>query len=129
MKIKLFLKLSSASLLAAAFSVDAAVIDFESLEHISTGVNNLDSPYLEAGYSFVDDVTPNNTFGVYGTLNTNFSGSTALFNRNTNGIPVSTGPQDHHPTTQLGTKFNEIFHQIPGFFPGVISMSQSCQVL
>ena len=98
MKIKLFLRLSSASLLAATFSVDAAVIDFESLEHVSPGVNNLDSPYLEAGYSFVDEVTPNNTFGVYGTLNTNFSGSTALFNRNTNGVT--------RLTRQDGTAFN-----------------------
>jgi len=62
----------------------AVVIDFQSLELVSSSVNNQGDSYSEDGYTLSE--TGVNVFATFGTLEARYSGSTALFSNTSNGI-------------------------------------------
>jgi hypothetical protein len=79
--------------LAIALSVSApaqaVVIDFESLRHDDANVANIGWFYQEADFQFLLEHTSfQPTFATFGTQESRFPGSTALFNR-TNGSTTS----------------------------------------
>jgi hypothetical protein len=67
----------------------ATTITFESLAQPGTGANTFAGPYIEAGYQFVNNVTPFD-FGNWQTGSANYPGSTALFNDRQTGITTLT---------------------------------------
>src|ERR1700736_4623396 len=67
----------------------ATTITFESLAQPGTGANTFTGPYIEAGFQFVNNVSPFD-FGNWQTGNANFPGSTALFNDRQTGITTLT---------------------------------------
>ncbi|MFM7437453.1 MAG: hypothetical protein ACKO2V_02450, partial [Snowella sp.] len=61
-------------------------IDFQSLEQVNNSVNYIGTTYTEKGFT-LDALPPNNSgFAVFGTLETRYPGSTALFNNTVSGI-------------------------------------------
>lgn len=66
-----------------AIPAHAAILDFESLESASSGNASIGDTYTEKGFT-LDDIspTPHNGFEVWGTLHSNYPGSTALYNNN-----------------------------------------------
>ncbi|MGD2052778.1 MAG: VPLPA-CTERM sorting domain-containing protein [Gammaproteobacteria bacterium] len=112
------------SLVAAALPAGAAVIDFETLKHDDGGVNNIDSPYIEAGYIIqdpgVEQGGDNNAFAVYGTDNPNFSGSTALYNRAVNGV-TSVSRQDGAAFNLFSIDLAELNGNVT--YPSVLSVT------
>ena len=141
MPIKPIIQLLIGSLTVFTFSVSAAVIDFETLAHDSAGVNNIDSPYIEAGYIIQDpdkaSGTKNNAFAVYGTENPGFSGSTALYNRTVNGV-TSISRQDGTPFNLFSIDLAELNGDVgspdvlqvtfEGLFAGGGTVSQTFQL-
>lgn len=97
MNIKPLLNLLSISLLAVTIPANAAVIDFEVLEH-NHYLDLLNSPYNEDGYVIENLTNATNAFEVLGTDHPNFQDSTRLYNRFVDGV-TSLEKQD-------GTAFN-----------------------
>lgn len=68
--------------LMAGVQAGAAVIDFQTLEHVDTNIANFGTTYSEDGFTFTQ--VPGGQpfpFATFGTLEGRYPGSTALFNR------------------------------------------------
>ncbi|WP_293076587.1 S8 family serine peptidase, partial [Okeania sp. SIO3B5] len=64
---------------------ETIIIDFESLKHEDTGYQSHGFNYEEDGFA-LDNLSQSHPFATFGTLESRFSGSTALFNNTVNGI-------------------------------------------
>lgn len=81
MKILIAALLTSVSLTGFADTVN---IDFQSLEHVDSTINNHGFTYSENGYTLND--LGIHEFATFGTLESRYKGSTALFNNTVGGI-------------------------------------------
>jgi hypothetical protein len=68
-----------------SFSAHAVLIDFEALKHEDALNVDHGFQYIEDGFQF-DEVTANQGLHTFGTLESRFTGSTALFNDTVGGI-------------------------------------------
>jgi len=75
----LSLALVVAALLLGAAPASAVTIDFESLEHVDAGFVSIGNSYSEDGFT-LSALGTGEDFATFGTLASDFSGSTALFN-------------------------------------------------
>lgn len=75
MNIKLLMKVLIAALVGFSYPAYSAVITFDSLWHVDSGTNTLNSPYAEDGYVFSNLGTSNAAFGVYGENSEHFAGT------------------------------------------------------
>lgn len=76
-----------------SFSLNAhsAVIDFESLETPGAGLTDIENSYSEDGYTLAVAANADDTYLSYWhTANTNYTGSTALFNSEPNEVTTLT---------------------------------------
>ena len=83
-----FARAAALALGLAAFgtSADAAVIiDFQSLEQAGSGIFDVGTTYSEDGFTFTEGAGDAFPFAVFGTAETRYPGSTALFNNTING--------------------------------------------
>jgi hypothetical protein len=76
--------LTGAVMLCTASAAHAVVIDFESLQHIDTNVQFHGFTYSEDGFT-ITNITGLNPLATFGTLDSRFTGSTALFNNDGDG--------------------------------------------
>src|SRR5882724_8933436 len=74
---------------ATIFTVTSAqavvIIDFESLETTNTTVNYVGDTYSDDGFEFTS-LSPGLGLGTFGSLESRFTGSTALFDDNADGV-------------------------------------------
>ena len=73
------------AILAPFQAAQAVIIDFQSLEQNNSGFNNVGFTYTEDGFT-LDNLSTPYPFGVFGTQEPRYAGSTALFNGTENGI-------------------------------------------
>ncbi len=66
-------------------SIQAAIIDFQQLEHIDVFTIDHDFQYIEDGFQ-IDDLTQVHGLNTFGTLASGYTGSTAMFNDTINGV-------------------------------------------
>jgi PEP-CTERM motif len=84
-KHSLLLAGATLAILAPFQAAQAVIIDFESLEQNNDLVNDVGFSYTEDGFT-LDDLSLEFPFAVFGTQETRFPGSTALFNNTIDGI-------------------------------------------
>ncbi len=73
------------AILAPFQAAQAVIIDFQSLEQNNSGVNNVGFTYTEDGFT-LDNLSTPNPFKFFGTQESRYPGSTALFNNTVGGI-------------------------------------------
>jgi len=73
------------AILAPSQAAQAGVIDFQSLEQNNSNVNDAGFTYTEDGFT-LDNLSTAYPFAFFGTQESRYPGSTALFNNTANGI-------------------------------------------
>ena len=88
---------AAATIFAAASAQAVVVIDFESLETVNNTVDYVGDSYSEDGFELTN-LSPGVGIGAFGTLESRFTGSTALFDDNADGLirlnQIGDGPFD-----------------------------------
>jgi len=83
-RLSLALGLSAVALLPR--DAGAVTLDFQSLEQVNAAVNNVGTSYSEDGFTFTKGGAEPFDFAVFGTLESRYPGSTALFNNTVSGL-------------------------------------------
>lgn len=88
--IKKLLSFVAVGLLAVPLVANAVVIDFESLQHVDGGTVGHGSSYAEDGFTLTQGAGEPFALSTFGTLESRFTGSTALFNDTISGVVTLT---------------------------------------
>lgn len=88
--IKKLLSLMAVGLMTVPLTANAVVIDFESLQHVDGLTVHHGSIYAEDGFTLTQGAGESFSLATFGTLESRFTGSTALFNDTINGIVTLT---------------------------------------
>ena len=73
------------ALAAITSFAETVIIDFQSLEHVDSNTNSHGFTYTEDGYT-LNNLATAFPFATFGTLESRYKGSTALFNDSVNGV-------------------------------------------
>lgn len=88
--VKKLLSLMVVSVFALPLAANAVVIDFESLQHVDGLTTHHGSTYSEDGFTLTQGANESFALATFGTLESRFTGSTALFNDTINGVVTLT---------------------------------------
>lgn len=88
--VKKLLSLVAAGLLTLPLAANAVVIDFQSLEHVDGLTVDHGASYAEDGFTLTQGAGEPFALATFGTLESRYTGSTALFNNTINGVVTLT---------------------------------------
>lgn len=88
--VKKLLSLMAVGVFALPLAANAVVIDFESLQHVDGSIASHGSTYSEDGFTLTQGANEPHALATFGTLESRFTGSTALFNDTISGVVTLT---------------------------------------